>query len=33
MNEEIHCIAYDGKTAKDEWENDNSGFLQALLHV
>ena len=23
-NEEICCITYDGKTAKNEWENDDS---------
>ena len=30
MNEEIHCITNDRKTAKNEWENDESGFLLAL---
>ena len=29
MNEEIHCITNGGKTAKNEWENDYSDFLQA----
>ena len=26
-SEEIHCILYEGKTAKNEWENDD--FLRA----
>ena len=30
MNEEIHCITNEGKTARNEWENDESNFLQAL---
>ena len=30
MNEEIHCITNEGKTAKNEWENDESSFLLAL---
>ena len=33
MNEEIHCIAKEGKTAKNEWENDDSDFLVALYSV
>ena len=27
MNEEICCITNEGKTAKNEWENDDSNFL------
>ena len=30
MNEEIRCITNEGKTAKNEWENDDSDFLPAL---
>ena len=30
MNEESNCITKEGKTAKIEWENDDSDFLQAL---
>ena len=30
MNEEIHCINNKGKTAKNEWENNDSDFLVAL---
>ena len=30
MNEESNCITNEGKTAKIEWENDDSDFLQAL---
>ena len=30
MNEEIHCIANDGNTSKNEWKNDCSDFLWAL---
>ena len=30
MNEETCCITNEGKTVKNEWENDNSDFLQAL---
>ena len=30
MNEEICCIINEGKTAKNEWENDNSDFLPTL---
>ena len=26
MNEEICCIANEGKMAKNEWENDDSNF-------
>ena len=33
MNEEICCITNDGKTAKNEWENDDSDFLWALYSV
>ena len=33
MNEEIHCITNGGKTAKNEWENDDSDFLVALCSV
>ena len=33
MNEEIHCITDKGKTAKNEWENDDSDFLRALCSV
>ena len=33
MNEEICCITNEGKTAKDEWENDYSDFLRALYSV
>ena len=32
-NEEFHCINNDGKTAKNEWENDDSDFLPALYSV
>ena len=32
MNEEICCITNNGKTAKNEWEND-SKFLPALYIV
>ena len=28
MNEEIHCIINEGKTARNGWENDD--FLRAL---
>ena len=27
MNEEIRCITNERKTAKNEWENDDSDFL------
>ena len=30
MNEEIRCITCKGKTAKNEWENDEFDFPQAL---
>ena len=30
MNEEIRYITNEGKAAKNEWENDDSDFLQAL---
>ena len=33
MNEETRCIANKGKTAKNESENDDSDFLQALSKV
>ena len=33
MNEEICCITNEGKTAMNEWENDDSDFLQALYSV
>ena len=33
MNEEIHYITNDRKTAKNEWENDDSDFLRALYSV
>ena len=37
MNEEIRCITNEGKTAtneaRNEWENNNSDFLQALYSV
>ena len=33
MNEEICCITNEGKTAKNEWENDDSDFLRALYSV
>ena len=33
MNEEICCIINEGKTAKNEWENDDSDFLPALYSV
>ena len=33
MNEEIHCITNEGKTAKNEWENFHSDFPQTLLSV
>ena len=26
----IHCIPYEGKMPKNEWENDDSDFLRAL---
>ena len=33
MNEEIRCITKKGKTARNEWENDDSNLLQALYSV
>ena len=33
MNEEICCITNEGKIAMNEWENDDSDFLQALYSV
>ena len=33
MNEEICCITNKGKTAKNEWENDEFDFLVALYSV
>ena len=33
MNEDIHCITNKGKTAKNEWENDDSDFLVDLYRV
>ena len=33
MNKEICCITNEGKTTKNEWENDDSDFLQALYIV
>ena len=33
MNEEIRCITNKGKTAKNEWENDDCDFLRALYSV
>ena len=33
MNEEIYYITNKGKTAKNEWENDDSDFLWALYSV
>ena len=33
MIEEICCITYKGKTAKNEWENDDSDFLLDLYSV
>ena len=33
MNEEICCIANEGKMAKNEWENDDSNFFWALYSV
>ena len=32
-NEEICCITSEGKTTKNEWENDDSAFLRALYSV
>ena len=33
MNEEIHCLSNEGKKARNEYENDDSGFLRALYSV
>ena len=33
MNEEICCITNEEKTARNEWENDDSDFLQALYGI
>ena len=33
MNEEICCITNEEKTTRNEWENDDSNFLQALYSV
>ena len=33
MNEEIRCIINEGKTVRNEWENDDSNFLPALYSV
>ena len=33
MNEKICCITNKGETAKNEWQNDDSDFLQALCSV
>ena len=33
MNEKIRCITNEGKTAKNEWENDDSDFLPAVYIV
>ena len=33
MNEEIRCITNKEKTAKNEWENDESDFFPALSIV
>ena len=33
MSEEIRCIANEGKTAKNKWENDAVDFLRALYSV
>ena len=30
MNEEIRYITNEGKTIRNEWENDDSEFLRAL---
>ena len=32
-NKEIHSITNERKTAKNEWENDNSDFFRALCSV
>ena len=36
MNEEIHCITNEGKTARNEWENgdsDNLGQFFSILYL
>ena len=33
MNEAIRCITNEGKTAKNEWKNNDSDFLRALYNV
>ena len=33
MDEEICCITNEEKTARNEWENDDSDFLPALCSV
>ena len=33
MKKEIHCITNKGKTAKNEWENDDSDFFLTLCDV
>ena len=33
MTEEVRCITNEGKTTKNEWENVDSNFLQALCSV
>ena len=33
MNEEIHCITNEEKTARNEWKNDDIDFLPALHSV
>ena len=33
MIEEIRCITNEGKKARNEWENDDSNFLQTLYSV
>ena len=30
MNEEIHWVTNEGKMSRNEWENDDSDFVQAL---
>ena len=32
-NEEICCITNEGKTAKNEWENDFSRFIQSIQKI
>ena len=31
MNEEIHYIINEGKTAENEWENDDSDFFFSFI--